>query len=126
AGELGALKYRDGSLEDYCSGNFFQQFHNISGQALCENAERGDPAAKKILNQFGAHVAAAISAVLLAYDPEVVVLGGSVARAYPFFSENLRAEMETFPFQKIWEKTKLLISNNPSSAVLGAAYLIAK
>lgn len=123
AGELGELPYGDSKLENYCSGQFFSRYHNSNGNDVFNRASQGDAAALAIYRNFGEHLAQALSTVLLAYNPQVVVMGGSVSSAYPFFMESLNAAMKKFPFQSLWKSTRLVQSQNPDTPVLGAAAL---
>jgi glucokinase len=124
AGELGELPYLDGTLENYCSGEFFQRHFGCDGTQAFVRASRGEPAAMAMYEALGTHLAQALSAVLLAYNPQLVVLGGSVSQAFPFFSDALNRAMESFPFQSLWRRTRLEISQNSEAAVLGAAALL--
>ncbi len=124
AGELGELPYADGVLENYCSGQFFERIHGRDGGEVYRLAASGDAEALALLGEFGKHVAHALSTVLLAYNPQVIVLGGSVARAFPYFDNAMKSVMAQFPFQTLWHSTTLALSENPNAAVLGAASLL--
>jgi glucokinase len=123
AGELGELPYADGVLENYCSGQFFHRLHGQDGNNTFNLASQGDAEALALFAEFGTHLAQALWAVLLAYNPEVVVIGGSVARAFPYFSNTLKSAMQEFPYQTLWHTTHIGVSKNPCAAVLGATAL---
>lgn len=123
AGELGELPYADGILENYCSGQFFQRLHGQDGNHTFDLANAGNTEALELYAEFGNHLAQALWAVLLAYNPEVVVIGGSVARAFPYFSRTLKQAMQEFPYQTLWHTTHIGVSKNPCAAVLGATAL---
>jgi glucokinase len=123
AGELGELPYADGILENYCSGQFFKRLHGQDGNETFSLANCGDTEALALFSEFGTHLAQALWTVLLAYNPEVVVIGGSVARAFPYFSHTLKSAMQEFPYQTLWHTTHIGISKNPCASVLGATAL---
>lgn len=123
AGELGEFPYKDGKLEDYCSGKFFQHRLQQKGSDVFIQAQAGNTSALSAYEDFGQHMAQALSTVLLAYNPEVVLFGGSVSNAFRYFAPSLNLAMEAFPFQSLWRSTKIVRSNNPDSPVLGAAAL---
>lgn len=123
AGELGELPYADGVLENYCSGQFFKRLHGQDGTDTYTRASQGNSDALALFAEFGTHLAQALWAVLLAYNPEVVVIGGSVAKAFPFFSRTLKQAMQEFPYQTLWHTTHIGVSKNPCAAVLGATAL---
>lgn len=123
AGEFGMLPYLDHHLEYYASGQYFSNIHGTDGAAVAERAARGDKTALSLFKDFGYHLANAIMAILYTYDPEVIVMGGSVSKAYPFFAQSLQDRLKTFAYPKVIESLELRISQHPNIAVLGAAML---
>lgn len=123
AGEFGMLPYRDKTFEDYACGRFFKDVHKTSGRELHERALRGDAEALAIFREFGAHLGEAVKAVLFAVDPEIIVFGGSVSKAYPFFKDALADAVRTFPYSITARNIKLAVSKTEHIAVLGAAAL---
>ena len=124
AGEIGLLPYHEHTLEYYASGNFFPAFHGMTAADAHERAKEDDPVALEAWSQFGEHFAQAIKSVVLTYDPEALVLGGSVSKAYPFFAETMKAALHDFPFGESMKRLKIFRSQNENSALLGAAALV--
>lgn len=56
-------------------------------------ARRGDPDAREILEQAGRYLALGLVAVIHAFDPEKVVIGGGVAHAFDLLEPTIRAEL---------------------------------
>lgn len=123
AGEVGTIPYKEKTIEYYCSGQFFQREFGVDGRALYERACAGDEDAKQKLAAFGEDFGHAIMTVLYAYDPEIIVLGGSVSKAYPFFEAQMRKKLESYAYQHALENLVIAQSENPGIAVLGAAAL---
>ncbi|MFO7447165.1 MAG: ROK family protein [Ignavibacteriaceae bacterium] len=123
AGEFGMLPYKDGHYEDYCSGRFFVNKYNSTGQNIYCDAEKGDAEALKIFNDFGIHIGNAISAIVLTFDPELIILGGSVSAAFKYFKEPMEKVLESFPFQNSIKKLKIVKSELNQVSILGAAAL---
>lgn len=123
AGELGMLPFNGGYLEDFCSGSYFKKKYPGGGREAYELALAGNQPAIEVFREFGKNLASAISTVLLAYDPDVIVLGGSVSKSYSLFAESLHNELQRFPYKKVVQDINLRISESSDSAVLGAAYL---
>ena len=73
--------------------------------------------------ELGTHIGHAIKMVMYAYDPQLIVLGGSVSQAYDFFQENMWKEIKTFAYTKSAERIKIEISALKNSGILGAAAL---
>jgi glucokinase len=123
AGELGAIPYRQSVLENYCSGRFFPIYHAMSGLDAYRRACDGDARALAAFAEFGEHVGNAIATALLAYDPEMVVLGGSVSNAYPFFIDATMHTLASFPYRNTIRRLRIERSETEHTAVLGAAAL---
>jgi glucokinase len=123
AGEFGMLPYLDHHLEYYASGQYFSNIHGTDGATVAERAARGDRTALSLFKDFGHHLGNAIMAILYTYDPDVIVMGGSVSKAYYFFEESLHERLRTFAYPRVIESLELKISQHPNIAVLGAAML---
>jgi glucokinase len=123
AGEVGSFSYLQGSIDDYCSGQFFNDNYGQCGSQLAIKARAGDEQALSAFVQFGQHVAEAISHLLLVIDPQLIVIGGSVAQSFDLFIEAVWQKLGDFPYQKVIENLKIEKSNQQDSALLGAAHL---
>lgn len=123
AGEVGSLPWRGETLEYYCSGGRLVREHGMTGEVLCDRARAGEPAALAAFSGLGRDLGYAVTVVLLAYDPEIIVFGGSVSAALPFWLPALRGELEGFPHPHVVERLVIERSENPDIALLGAAAL---
>jgi glucokinase len=123
AGEIGLLPYKDNVLEYYCSGSFFKNVHGLDGVQVFEDARKGDAHALELYAELGTHVGQAIKAVIYTYDPELIVLGGSVSQAYDLFSETMWAAIRTLAYVKSAERIRVAVSDLVNSGILGAAAL---
>jgi glucokinase len=123
AGEVGSIPFRDQTLEYYCSGQRLVRDHGVAGEQLCRRAQHGDPEALSAFEALGRDLGEAVMIVLHAYDPEMIVFGGSVSAALPFFLPALRRELERFPQPHVVERLAIERSERPDIALLGAAAL---
>ena len=123
AGEFGMIPYKDSILEHYCSGQYFVRAHGIRGEDLFAKAFRGDVEAQKVFDRFGGYLGDALMIIMLAVDPEAIILGGSVSRAFPLFEKTMRERMKSFPYRKTLERIIIETSDEPQIAILGAAAL---
>lgn len=123
AGEFGMIPYKKSILEHYCSGQFFSKLVGVNGEDIYEKALNDDPASKKLFQEFGTHVAEAIKIVLYAYDPECIILGGSVSSTFDQFKEGFNRELESFGYLNSLSKVQITVSTTKQVAVLGAAAL---
>jgi glucokinase len=123
AGEIGAIAYKEKDFEHYCSGRFFQREFGLDGAILEQRAKSGDRKAQAMLAAFGDNFANVIMALLYAYDPEIIVLGGSISKAYPYFEKRMRKKMGAFHFQNSLKKVVIAQTQKPNIAILAAAAL---
>jgi len=123
AGEFCAIKYKEHDYEYYCSSQFFKNVYNTTGINVYNSAENGEESAIKILNELGKNIGEAIYTIILTYDPEIVIIGGSIAAASKYFIEPINEVLKQFPVAHIVENLKISFSNEPNAAVLGAAAL---
>ncbi|MDX1500721.1 MAG: ROK family protein [Thermoanaerobaculia bacterium] len=123
AGEIGAMPYRGQKIESYCSGEFFQREAGEAGHLIFARAERGEPEAQRLFHRFGVELGHAILTVLYAYDPELLVLGGSISKAYRWFEGGLRERLADYAYPHALERLEIAVSEVENIAVLGAAAL---
>ena len=123
AGEFGMIQYLDHYLEYYSSGQFFSNIHNTTGVEVAGKALAGNPPAIAMMEEFGGHVGKAITAILYAYDPQKIILGGSVSKSYSLFKDAMWKELENFAFRPVIKNLVIEVSTLQHPGVLGAAAL---
>lgn len=124
AGEIGTIPYKDETVEQYCSGQFFPRVYGLSGEAAFEHASEGDKSALDMYEEFGREMAHAIMIAMYAFDPEMIILGGSVSRAFGFFKPAMMQKLAfTFAYPHALERIVIEASELPDVALLGAAAL---
>ena len=123
AGEFGMVDYLDKYYEYYGSGQYFTNVYQTDGEVVFKRAEGGDQQALKMYEEMGTHLGNAIKTILYALDVELIILGGSVRSAYPYFSKSMWRQIKTLAFQKTAENLRIEISELENSGLLGAASL---
>lgn len=123
AGEFGLFGYKDNVLEYYSSGSFFQNVYNLNGVEVFGHAKKGDARALDLYGELGTHLGYAIKMVMYAYDPQLIILGGSVRHAYDLFQKTMWQEIKTFAYKKSAERIRIEVSELHNSGILGAAAL---
>lgn len=125
AGEIGSLPYKDFDFEHYCSSGFFVRYHGMTGKEAAVLAA-SDPKGKaeQIWKEFGTHFGHLIKAVLLAYDPEAIILGGGIASAYSLFEPYVWNVLAFFPYPETVKRLKIHVSKVEDVALLGASALV--
>lgn len=106
--EIGYYKYLDKNYEDYCSGKFFEK-KGFSGEELYKRALKKDKNAIEIFEEFEYHLSKVIEKIISRTKPNIIVIGGSISKAYKFFK-----------ITTINSKIKIVASKNENIALLGA------
>lgn len=123
AGEFGMIDYLDRCYEYYASGQFFPNVHGVSGEQVFQEALAGEAQALSKYEEMGHHLGNALKTMLYAVDVPLIVLGGSVSRAYSFFSKAMWRALQGFAFQRSLEQVRIEVSELDHGGVLGAAAL---
>ncbi len=123
AGEFGMIPYNGRILEAFSGGQFFLRKFHVRGEELARWAKSGDPMALSAFREFGEHVGHALTVILLALDPEIVILGGSVSKSFGLFERSMRSVLQRFPHPGTIEKLLIVPSTLDHAGILGAAAL---
>jgi glucokinase len=123
AGEVGNISYLSSNYEHYCSGQFFAEEKSVSAFDAYNLAKSGNVAAIQMFAEYGFHMGQAIKTVLYAYDPEIIILGGSLTKAYEYFRSAMFDAVQDFAYRNVLENLKIEVSELEHSAIYGAAAL---
>ena len=122
-GELGKSPHKGLMLQGWCASPYFPRVWNATGAELHKRARGGDTDAVAAWEDYGEELAVAVALALYAYDPEVVVLGGSIASAFDLFEGGMRRGLAGFAYPHIVQRVRIVPSELRHAAVLGAAAL---
>ena len=123
SGEFGTMPYLDGIYENYTSGMYFKLKYGKNGQEVAEKASEGEPWAQRAYREMGMHLGFAINTMIMAVDPPLIIIGGSVARAREFYEEAMWESIRKIPFPSVLENFRVEFSETANIAILGAAAL---
>jgi len=123
AGEFGMMGYLDHNYEYYCSGQFFEHMFGITAKTAAELAQKADKEAQSMWKEFGNHLGKAIEAILYAYDPEKIILGGSVSKSLHLYEKWIWEILKDFAFKNSLKHFRLTASSLEHPGILGAAAL---
>lgn len=122
AGEIGSIPYLDKDYEYYCSSRFFVG-KGTTGKDVAVAAAGGDLSALAVMDEFGGHMGKLVQMIMFAYDPSVIILGGSIAKAFSLYSEPMWRMIREFPYPKSVENLNLFATDLDNPGILGAALL---
>lgn len=131
ATEIGRNVYRNGIYEDYISGRGLISIHNklhneeIEPIDISKGAFAGDEKCKKTFEEFGKHLAFTLVPIINLLDPEILIVGGSIAANWKFFFKSLDKTIRENTFEQpskniIIEKSEL----GELATLIGAASLV--
>ena len=123
AGEFGMVDYLDHCYEYYASGQYFQNVYHMDGQVVFEKAKAGDPLALQYYAEMGTHLGNAIKMIMYTYDTPLIIFGGSVRHAYPYFNKTMWDRINTFAYKQSLARFRIELSDLENSGILGAAGL---
>ncbi|MDP2691829.1 MAG: ROK family protein [Candidatus Gracilibacteria bacterium] len=131
AGEFGHLLIRDKqTLEELISGpalarRWEDQFHeSSSGEEIVEAAENGNQKAMRFLEHVGKDLGIALANLILTFNPEVILIGGSAAEALPFYQDSI-SEIIRKNDQFTGTQIPIVQANGEDFATFGSAWLAA-
>ena len=131
AGEIWCSPHGTGIIEDAISGqgvaNIYKQIAQVDASSLevYQRAQQGERHALDAWETFGQHLAVPLAWCINLIDPDVVLLGGSIATAHPFFMpammRGLHAHICPLPAQR----TPIVMASLADNAgFVGAACLM--
>ncbi|WP_106794750.1 ROK family protein [Aquimarina sp. Aq78] len=99
-GELYHIPYKDGIADDYFSTRWFiKRYKEITDttidnvKELTEASLKNDVAVQQVFNEFSENLAEFLSPWLKSYNAEAIVIGGNIAKAWPFFANELEKKI---------------------------------
>lgn len=123
AGEFGLISYKEKDYEFYCSEGYFEEKYGIKADVFLDRANDGDKIALAIFEQFGYDVGSLIKTVMYSVDPEIIVVGGALAKAFPFFQKTMWEQIRTLYYRESTERLHVVATETPDIAIFGAAAL---
>ncbi len=110
-----------GCLESFVSGTALKRDTGLSGKELGQRAGKGEARAHKTFERMGTRLGMALASLGFLFDPEVIILGGKLSSALPFFGPAMRKEMKSrlrkHPAKKVPVRRAL---HGDDSGMLGA------
>lgn len=95
AAEVWRSPYADRTFEDYGAARavtrVYQQITNrqLESKEIYKLAQDHDPDAVAAWSEFGVHLGKILAIITNLLDPDVIVIGGSVSHAWPFFYDSM-------------------------------------
>lgn len=116
-GEIWNVPYEGGIVEDKISTRALQAaYKERKGQerevaSIAHYATGGEPVSMAVFEEFGRNLGIALKHLLADFDPDVVVLGGGIAKSVHLFLPTAKTELAGTKFEvrtaELWENAPL-------------------
>ena len=123
AGEFGEIPYRENNYEFYLNDAYFEYKYGVAAQTFLNRANKKDKIARAVFEHYGTDLGNLIKTILFTVDPEIIVIGGPISKAFPYFEKSMWEKVHSFPYKHAVSKLKIIASGQEDIAVLGAAAL---
>ena len=117
-----------GCLEQFASGAAVARmaepyYGKTTAKAVALAARRGEPQALEVYHRVGRYLGIACASFANLFNPQAVVIGGAMARAFDLFSETMHTTMRERTFLEVYNGLRLVPAECGNDAGgLGAAY----
>ena len=111
-------------LEDLASNKFFKKFYGKDAKELFDLAKQNNKKAKETFKIMGENLGLGLANLINILDPEIIILGGGIAKANKFFLPFTVKTMKKYITSPLAKKEiKIFVSKLPYAGALGAALL---
>ena len=96
----------------------------LSARKVYEAGTRGDPLALEVLARMGRYLGIGLANLINLLNPEIIVIGGRVANAWPLFAEHMHKEVLSRAFSLPAQRVKIVPAEcGDDAGLLGAGWL---
>ena len=126
AGEIGIIPFKGINLEEFAAGSALKRLSTYQGLTmspvkLAEMAKKNKGFAKNVFKEYGVNLGTALSVLANTFDPDVIVLGGSVSKSFQYFKSTMNETLKKNVSSVAAKNIKVVKSKDADSAALGAA-----
>jgi len=95
----------------------------VTSEEIFEAAQKGDETALKVFNEMGSYLGLGLVNLVNLFNPEKIVIGGKVSRAWDFFIERAKEVVWQRAMKGQREKVEIVQAEcGDDAGILGAAY----
>ncbi|HEX8332863.1 MAG TPA: ROK family protein [Segetibacter sp.] len=121
--DLWHTAFLDGIAEDYLSTRWFiARYSTLSGEQISGVKDLAalainDAIAMEVFREFGLNLSAFLQMIINDYEPQIIVIGGNISKAFPLFKDELHRQLHVLTNNAIIQKAKL----GEEASLIGAA-----
>jgi len=113
-------RHPESAMMDACEGDL----KKINARIVIDCAREGDPTAFKVFRRFVRALSQTVANMVNILDPEIIVLGGGVAKAGSFLLDAVRADVPNYVLYKDLPFARIELARlGPDAGIIGAAML---
>ena len=113
----------NGSIEEYAAARGITKLfgNNTEPKEIYNLALKGNKKAIKAYKKMGAYLGIALTNIAYTLDPDIIIIGGKISNAWPFFHKSMESEIRKRYFAK---PPRIVKSKLKDAGILGAAALV--
>ena len=120
AGEIGEFEVAGNDLERAAGGHIFGERFGSPGKDLYKKAVKGEAKALGAFNEYGKLAGGVVHSIVAAYDPDLIVLGGSISKSFRFFSKSMNEHLRKVFVEEVWRGITVKPSKLEDAGLPGA------
>lgn len=113
------------SFEDLCSSKAQYLWKGRDPLSIEQKARAGDKESVDVYQEYGFWLGIGVANTINVVDPEIVVIGGSLSKAWDLFENEMHMVAKKYIISTLAKKTKIVRAKlGDDAGALGAAYLL--
>lgn len=115
-----------GPVEAFCGARAFEMRFGCTPAAMSRRADRGEERALSAWREYGTWLGSAVGSAINAFAPEVLAIGGGIAKAAEFFLPSCLRQARRVAVPSLWRNTRVQTAERLADAALVGALALAR
>lgn len=115
-----------GPVEAFCGARAFEMRFGCTPAAMSRRAKRGEEHALAAWQDYGTWLGTAVGSAINAFAPQIVAIGGGIAKAAPFFLPACLRQARRVAVPSLWGSTSVRTAERLEDAALVGALALAR
>lgn len=111
-------------FEEKAAGSAIKKKYGLDGQVILDKAKKGNVEALEILENIGKEIGIGIANLVAVVDPEVVVVGGGVAKSWEYIKNGIHYSMQKWSHPVLKDVPIFCSSLGDDAGILGISQMI--
>lgn len=115
-----------GPVEAFCGARAFEMRFGCTPAVMSKRADRGEERALAAWREYGTWLGSAVGSAISAFAPEVLAIGGGIAKAAEFFLPTCLRQARRVAVPSLWRNTRVQTAERLADAALVGALALAR